>query len=87
MQRFKLLQGRYKAVPRPTESSPSLPTFGEARGCVLLRSGTDGEKKSLTTISLIQPIGAIFDPVTGWDAQAVHQTQELPGTGCETTRE
>lgn len=87
MQRFKLLEGRYKVVPRPTESSPALPTLGGGRGYVLLRPGTSGEKKSLTTISLIQPIGAIFDSVTGRDAQAVHGTQELPGTGCETNRE
>lgn len=87
MQTFKLLEGRYKAVPRPADFSPCLPTFGWARGCVLLRPGTGREKKPLTTVSLIQPIGAIFDAVTGWDAQAVHGTQELPGTGCQTTRE
>lgn len=87
MQRFKLLEGRYKAVLRLNESFPSLSAIEAARGCVLLRAGTITEKKSLTTVSLIQPTGAIFDPVTGWDTQTVHRTQELPGTGCETARE
>lgn len=70
MQWFKLLEGRYKAVPRPNESSSPFPTFEGARGS--RRPGTSGDKKSLTTISLIQPIGAIFDPVTDWNAQAIH---------------
>jgi len=87
MKRFKLLEERCEAVPRPTEPSRSLPAFEGARGCVLLRPETVRGKKSLTTISLIQLIGAVFDPVTGWDTQAIHGTQELPRTGCETTRE
>lgn len=35
----------------------------------------------LTTVSLIQAIGAVLDPVAGWHAEPIHRAEELSRAG------
>lgn len=35
----------------------------------------------LTTVSLIQAVGAVFDPVTGRHTESIHRAEELSRAG------